>query len=150
MTEVKEWKNSDWTYHTKAFTEADISDNVGFVYKIENIQTGKAYIGKKNFTKAAYKQIKGKKKKVRKSSNWQDYWGSSEELLAVLKADPNKNENYKRTILKLCKSKGEMSYFEAYNQFYDDVLRAKLLDGSPRYYNSWIQCKIHRKHLKNK
>lgn len=143
-------KTSDWTFHLKTFTEEDISDNIGFVYKIEELKTGRAYIGKKLFTKAGYQKIKGKKKKIRKPSDWQSYWGSNKELLDVLKKDSNKDENYKRTILKLCKSKGELSYFEASNQFYDDVLRAKMPDGSPKYYNDWIQCKIHRKHLRTK
>lgn len=143
-------KNSDWVHHLKTFTEEDISDNIGFVYLIENLQNGRSYIGKKNFTKASYKQLKGKKKKIRKPSNWKDYWGSNDELLNDVKKDTNKDENFKRTILKLCKSKGDMSYYEAYYQFYNDVLKTKLPDGTPKYYNSWIQCKIHRKHLKNK
>lgn len=142
--------NSDWTFHTKTFLEEDISDNIGFVYIIENIKTGKGYVGKKLFSKAGYKQVKGKKKKIRKPSDWKNYWGSNKELLETLKKDKQKDDNYKRTILKLCKSKGELSYYELYYQIYYDVLKAKFLDGTPKYYNEWIQCRIHRKHVNPK
>ena len=50
-------------------------------------------------------------------------------------------ENFRREIIRLCSSKGEMSYFEAKNQFQHDVLE------SDQWYNSWIQCKVHKKHL---
>jgi hypothetical protein len=52
------------------------------------------------------------------------------------------SDAYKRVILRLCKTKGEMSYFEAKEQFEKDVLL------SDNYYNEFIGCKIHSKHLK--
>lgn len=124
----------------KDFIEENIEDNVGFVYRITNLEKNKKYIGKKLFSKAGYKQVKGKKKKIRKPSDWKNYWGSNEELKADIKKY-GKN-NFKREVLSLCKSKGDLSYDEAYYQFLYGVLKD---DG---YYNSWIQCKIHKKHLK--
>lgn len=114
---------------------------IGFVYIIENIKNGKKYIGKKLLTKAAYKQSKGKKKKkIRKESNWRNYFGSNQELLDdVAKFG---KENFHRHIIKFCSSKGELSYTEAHQQFIHQVLL------SDKYYNSWIQCKIHKKHVK--
>ena len=50
---------------------------------------------------------------------------------------------FDRKILHLCKTKGEMSYLEAKEQFD----RRVLLDDS--YYNGIINCKIHRTHVKN-
>jgi hypothetical protein len=120
-----------------AFLDKDI---IGFVYEIVNKTTKKYYIGKKLFTKAGYKQVKGKKKKIRKESTWKEYYGSSAELLEDVKKYGK--QNFTRHILKLCKSKGELSYFEAKYQFNNNVLYDKMS------YNTWIQCKIHKKHLK--
>jgi len=50
-------------------------------------------------------------------------------------------EKFKREIVKLCKTKGEMSYHEAKMQFDNDVLLRE------DYYNNFIGCKIHAKHL---
>ena len=41
-----------WIYDGKKFSEELIDNNVGFVYKIINIDNGKTYIGKKLFTKS--------------------------------------------------------------------------------------------------
>ena len=51
-------------------------------------------------------------------------------------------DRWERRIIRLCKSKGEMSYYEAKEQFDRNVL----LDDS--YYNEFIGCKIHSKHIK--
>ena len=118
----------------------DLEGSVGFVYSIENLVTQKKYIGKKLLTKAGYKQKKGKKKKIRKESDWKDYFGSNEEL----KEDVKKlgKSLFHRHIIKFCASKGEMSYWETHHQFAHQVLL------SDKYYNSWIQCKIHKNHVK--
>jgi hypothetical protein len=50
---------------------------------------------------------------------------------------------FRREILILCKTKGEMSYHEAKLQFDNNVLL------SDKYYNNFIGCKIHSKHLSN-
>ena len=76
-----------WFYHNtiEQFKEDDIQDHYGFVYLITHIETGRKYIGKKFFTKAKTKQVKGKKKKLRVSSDWQTYWGSNTELQEEVK-----------------------------------------------------------------
>ena len=52
-------------------------------------------------------------------------------------------ENFTREIIKLCKSKGECSYYEAKYQFDHNVLLRK-----DEFYNGWISCKIHSNHIK--
>ena len=113
----------------------------GFVYLIENITTGRKYIGRKYFTSAGYRQINGKKKKIRKPSDWQDYWGSNETLKREV-AETGEN-NYRRVILHLCKSKSECSYYETFEIFSRHALLNEL------YYNDWCSCKIRRAHLKS-
>ena len=129
-----------WTYNDQPFTTPGEKD-YGFVYLIENKITGKKYIGKKLFWFKKTRQVKGKKKRYLAPSDWPDYYGSSDEL----KADIEKLgiDNFHRSILYLCSNKGECSYMEAKLHFQYDVLRKP-----DEYYNAWIMCRVHRKHLK--
>ena len=131
-----------WIYNNKEFTEEDIGDSFGFVYLITNNINGREYVGKKFFTRAGTKQIKGKKKKVRLSSGWVNYWSSSKELQDDVKKLGE--ENFTRTILYLCKTRSECSYKETKEIFTRDALL------SENFYNSWVSCKIHKAHVMNK
>jgi hypothetical protein len=135
-------KQSDWSYNGQPFKEEDVGNSYGFVYLIENLTNNRKYIGKKFFTKAGTRQIKGKKKKVRLSSGWENYWSSSDELKADVKTLGD--DNFTRTILYLCKSRSECSYRETKEIFIRDSL---LTDD---YYNKWVSCKIHKAHVINK
>jgi hypothetical protein len=130
-----------WFYYNTAeeFKLDDAEGYFGFVYLITHNQTGRKYIGKKFFTKAGTRQIKGKKKKIRKTSDWESYWGSNTELQAEVKQ--NGEDQYTREILHLCKSRSECSYWETFEIF----SRQALLSNS--YYNSWVTCKIHKSHV---
>lgn len=130
----------NWIYNNTDFTEEQIGDNYGFVYKITNLKTGKKYIGKKFFYSSKTKQIKGKKKKYKVFSDWQTYYGSNEEL----KKDViiHGKENFKREIIHLCASKGSAGYLEAKEQFVNGVLE------SDDYYNTWIMVRVRKSHLK--
>ena len=118
----------NWKYNNTDFTEEQIGENYGFVYKITNLKTGKKYIGKKFFYSSKTKQVKGKKKRYKASSDWQTYYGSNEEL----KKDVimHGKESFKREILHLCLSKGSAGYLEAKEQFVNGVLE------SDEYYNT--------------
>jgi len=108
---------------------ADFPDDLtgweGFVYCITDTQTGKAYIGKRNFWMRRGKRIL--------PSNWQRYWGSSVELRIDLKVFGY--ERFERRILSLHRTAFVLGYEEVAAQIRADVLRAKLPDGSPAYYN---------------
>ena len=125
-----------WTYQQQPLEEIP-EGYIGFVYLITNLTTGQKYIGKKlaQFKKTR-PPLKGKKLKRRTTveSDWRDYWGSSERL----QADVNTlgPENFTREILYLCKSKAEMSYLEAREQFERRVLES---DG---YYNGSINVRV--------
>ena len=89
----------NWLWNGNDVTEDVIPENaVGFVYKIEHIPSGKYYIGKKSLQSVRNVKIgkrelqrireerklagiRGslpKKKKVRKSSDWQKYYSSND------------------------------------------------------------------------
>ncbi len=126
-----------WIY--KGEVVEDIGNYIGFVYIITNLRTERKYIGKKNFYFSKTKQVKGKKKKYKVESDWKDYFGSNEELNHHVNIFGQ--DQFRREILRFCESKGEMSYFEAKYQFENSVLE------SDQWYNTWISCKIHKKHL---
>lgn len=134
-----------WIFENKTFEpeEEFLQQFQGFVYEIEELDTGKKYIGKKFFwTTRKLPPLKGQKRKRTKKvqSDWQKYHGSSDQLKQLV--EEHGTHKYKRTILRLCKTKGECSYYEAKLQFEMDVL---LRDD---YYNEFIGCKIHSKHIK--
>jgi hypothetical protein len=133
-----------WVYNDKEFNETP-DEFQGFVYMVTEKDTGKKYIGKKFFWKPKTLPItKTRKRRVRTraESDWRKYYGSSKEVQSLVESKGK--DNYKREILRLCKTKGECSYYEAKLQFQYDVLL------SDEYYNEFIGCKIHAKHIRDK
>jgi hypothetical protein len=121
------------------FTDEHIPDgSVGFVYQMSAIIDGKvvSYIGKKNFfsntkKKLAKKAISTdkrlKKYKVVTKSAYQNYYSSND----VLKQAHKDGIVIKRTILKICYSKTELTYQEVKHQFLFNVLESDLyLNGN--------------------
>lgn len=136
--------NRMWYYDEQPFDQTP-EDYQGFVYEITELDSGKKYIGKKNFwrPKVLPKNSKRSRRvRTRVESDWRTYVGSNKEVQKLVESKGI--DNYKREILKLCKTKGEMSYYEAKLQFQYDVLL------SDEYYNEFIGCKIHSKHIKDK
>ena len=132
-----------WYYKDNPYDpdEKELNSLVGFVYCIEEVSTGMKYIGKKGFWRSKILPVTKKRlrrKRTLVESDWRTYHGSSERLKEQVKSGEH---IYKRSILRLCTTKGEMSYYEAREQFDKDVL---LRDD---YYNQFIGAKIHAKHL---
>ena len=133
-----------WFYDDKLFEETP-EDYQGFVYELVDLYNNKRYIGKKNFWKPKILPKNSKRSRrvrTRVESDWKTYYSSNKEL--QLLAEKNDEVLFERIILRLCKTKGEMSYYEAKLQFDNDVL---LRDD---YYNEFIGCKIHATHLRRK
>ena len=130
-----------WVYNDKEFNETP-EEFQGFVYMVTEKDTGKKYIGKKFFWKPKILPVtKSRKRRVRTrvESDWRTYYGSNKEVQTLVESKGK--DNYKREILRLCKTKGECSYYEAKLQFQYDVLL------SDEFYNEFIGCKIHSKHI---
>tara|TARA_B110000908_G_scaffold100026_1_gene118066 strand:- start:10556 stop:10972 length:417 start_codon:yes stop_codon:yes gene_type:complete len=131
-----------WYYNDGVFEETP-EEYQGFVYMITELDTKKKYIGKKFFWKPKIlPKTKTRKRRVktRVESDWRKYYGSS---IAVQQLVEEKGvDNYRRDVLYLCRTKGECSYYEAKLQFQYDVLL------SDEYYNEFIGCKIHSKHIR--
>jgi hypothetical protein len=133
--------------------EFDPQDYFGFVYKITNLTNSKFYIGKKYFyhtsnVKLGKKELaalpvtRGRKsttKQVIKESDWKSYWGSSKELQQDVKELGA--EMFECIILKLCKDKKELTYYELYYQCTNECLL------SYNSYNDNILGKFFRKDL---
>lgn len=130
----------NWEYNGIEFKEEDIGDNYGFVYVITNLVTNRKYVGKKFFYSLRTKVLKGKKKRIKTSSDWQTYYGSNTELQNDVKL--HSEASFKREIIHLCKTKGECGYLEAKEQFEREVLE------SADYYNSWIMVRVRKSHIK--
>ena len=139
-----------WLYNNLP-VETLPKDCVGFVYIITNVTNDRKYIGKKlaKFSRTTQRTVKlkngtKKKRKVRSKvdSDWQDYYGSSPELLKDVELLGK--DQFRREILYYCKSKSECSYIEAREQFSRRVLE------STDYYNGHIQVRVHGSHIINK
>ena len=132
--------DNPWIYLDEPFTSEDIGEYIGFVYLLTD-PNGKKYVGKKLFvSRRKLPPLKGKTRKRTKisESDWKTYYGSSEEIQSLIE----NNIPFKREILHLCESKGELSYMELVEQ----VNRKVLL--TDEYYNGIIQVKIHASHVR--
>ena len=135
-----------WLYDGKEFKIEDRGDAIGFVYELRDTENDKRYIGKKNlFSTRRLPPLKGqkRKRKVVKESDWKTYYGSSKNVQFLVEKTGQKR--FKRKILRLCDSKGEMSYWEMWYQMTNHVLLRP-----DRYYNAFVGGKIHRKHVLKK
>ena len=125
-----------WLYKGKQVNEIS-NEYEGFVYLITNLTNNRKYVGKKlSKFKTTKPPLKGKKNRRRghKESDWRDYWGSSDKLNEDVEALGPKN--FTREILYFCKSRGEMSYLEAKEQFDRRVLE------TDEYYNGIINVRV--------
>ena len=128
-----------WLYKNKEVTEIP-EGYIGFVYLITNTTNNRKYIGKKLAQfKRSRKPLKGRvnKRRYTVESDWQDYYGSSDELSADIELLGK--DKFKREILFWCSSKSELSYIEAREQFAHRVLESK------DWYNGHIRVRVHQK-----
>jgi len=122
-------KDDCWYYNGECLYEPP-EGYYGFIYVIYD-DKGKSYFGKKAFlhqTKKVLSKrarvVSGTRKRIErgvKDSKWLDYWGSCKELLKYIEERGNTN-GFRRTILKLCKDKASLSYWEIVYMINNNVL----------------------------
>ena len=116
----------------------NIDEWFGFIYRITEIATGKEYIGKRQFHKYLRKSVKGKKRKkmVITENDWKTYTSSSTHINEAI-ARLGKAA-FKFEIESLHSTRGSLVYAEVRYQVTEDVLRARLPDGTRKYFNGMI------------
>lgn len=127
-----------WTFNNEPLNEIP-EGFIAFVYLITNLKTGRQYVGKKLFRFTKSRKVKGKRQKKLVSSDWMTYYGSNK----VLKEEVSilGEEQFKREVLHLCRTKGEASYLEAK----EIILRDAIAKDS--FYNEWLMVRVTRNHL---
>jgi len=109
-----------WHYEGKCLETAP-EGWYGFIYSIRD-DKGWYYFGKKAFVHAQKKVLSKKARaasdnpRVRvsrgtKDSGWLDYWGSCKPLLAYI-AERGSTQGFHREIIKLCRDKQSLAYWE--------------------------------------
>ena len=124
-----------WLFNDTPFTSNDIGKFVGFVYVVE-CPDGKRYLGRKYFW--SIRKVKGKTRRQRFESDWKSYYGSSEQIKQEVKEKGK--ENFKRIIISLHTTQGDVNYQEVRLQFQLDVLES----------DEWINDNINGKWFKKK
>ena len=117
-----------WTYKGMPFTRDMIDGHYGFVYLITRRDNGKKYVGRKYFIR--------KNGKKWQESDWESYFGSSEDLKKEI--SEMGEDAFDREILRLCLTRGSTNYHELEEQFKRDVLGSISETGEREYYNSNI------------
>mgnify|MGYP000510061708 FL=1 len=150
-----------WIYEGRVINELhDMPEGTyGFIYKITNGLTGEYYIGKKQvqstrkrkFGKKEIAALTDKRMKryemVTKESNWVDYRSSNKIVSDWFDKDgrpyPATNDRIELKILRFCKNKKALTYYELQEQFSHNVLADELS------LNDNLLGKFFRKDLEN-
>ena len=129
------WKFKDIQIKSKEDIPVEFKNSIGFIYIITQLSTGRRYIGRKLLTKASTKTTKGIKKKIRKDSDWIEYWSSSPKIKAWI--DESGTDDFSKEILIFVSSKSELMYAEEYylyktnallsDMWLNDNIRAKIM-----------------------
>lgn len=121
-----------WIFNGTLFSSKDIDNYVGFVYCIYGPE--RSYIGRKYFWNLRKKPNAKKHSKRKKTeSDWKDYYGSSQVLSEDIRLLGN--QAFRREIISLHTTRGDVNYMEAKLQFTLNVLE------EDKYYNDNILIK---------
>lgn len=133
---------SDWLYKGSVISNIDPKYKA-FVYCITNLADGRKYIGLKTTVSPKYRVVKGQRKKNGyKESDWRTYWSSSTELQSDV--ERLGEDNFCREIIYFCTMKAHANYLELREQ-----IDRRVLESPDLYYNSIVNSRVNRNHLKN-
>lgn len=110
----------------------------GFIYRVVDNETHREYIGKKSFLSRRSKKVKNRTNRVHQTveSNWKKYTSSSASINELI--TKHGKDRFTFMIESLHKTKAALTYAEVEKMITEDVLRARLEDGSRKYYNGVI------------
>lgn len=141
-----------WRIANGKCLEIPPEDAFGFVYLIKCTHPNYKnyeYVGRKAFTHSSKKRVTkkeiketGTRKRIIRSkinSGWANYWGSSKELLAVIKKVGHKY--FQREILDFGRNKSDLSLKEVEYMIKYNVLRKK------ESWNNWASLRVYKKQL---
>ena len=138
--EDNEIYENPWTFKDKIFMSEDINNAHGMVYIIEEISTGRYYIGQKQLWTKKIRTINKKKKKVKVDSDWKKYWSSSSYI--INKVETEGSSDFKRYVVALVNSVGMLNYMEMKFQ-----IDARVLENPDKFINGYIGGRISRSHV---
>lgn len=132
-----------WIYDGRIVNEiSDMPEGTfGFIYEVTHTPTGRKYIGKKVlYFNRTLPPLAGqkRKRKVVKESDWNTYYGSHTEIVALIKE--GKQEEFSKQILCFVKSKKLLTYYETKYLFIKEVLEYR-----NNYINDNVLGKFYRK-----
>lgn len=130
-----------WYYKGEIFNSTDIKNAHGMIYLIEEISTGRLYIGQKQLWTKKPRMVNKKKKMIKAESDWKKYYSSSNYIME--KVEKEGWSDFKRSVLVLCSSAGQMNYVELKLQ-----IDLRMLEDASKYINGFVGGKIHASHIK--
>lgn len=148
---VKKKYAVNWEYSgDEVLSLEDMPPNtMGFIYRINNLTTGKYYIGRRTVASKKKKKLTLKEKalpenkrktfkyEVSESAGWKTYCGSN----IVLKEEVAKGHLIEKEILTYCFTKAQISLEETKAIICGGALEDK------NSYNGWCKVLIYKKHL---
>jgi hypothetical protein len=111
----------------------------GFIYYVENLQTGRRYIGRKQLISESKRLLPGATRRTvtRRESDWRDYKSSCRELLDDINYYGFNSFTF--VIYEWVFGKGMLTYREVQEQWECEVLsRVETTDKERLYYNGNI------------
>lgn len=138
---IDEDYDNPWTFKGEVFNSSKIGKAHGMIYLIEEISTGRVYIGQKMLWTKKTKTVNKKKKKIKVESDWKTYYSSSAYINK--KVEEEGTADFKRSVLLLCISDGQLNYMEMKIQ-----MDLRVLERPELYINGYIGGRITNSHIK--
>ena len=133
--------DNPWTFHNVVFNSSNIGKSHGFIYLIEEISSGRVYIGQKHFWTTRPRMVNGKKRKIKCEGDWKTYYSSSNYI--NLKFEKEGGSDFKRSVIALIGSDGMLNYIEMKLQ-----MDCRVLEQSDKFINGYIGGRISTPHYK--
>lgn len=130
-----------WMFKGEVLTSEKIKNAHGMIYLIEEISTGRLYIGQKKLWTKKIKTINKKKKRVKVESDWRNYYSSSNYINEKVAATGTSDFN--RFVLMLVGSDGMLNYAEMKLQ-----MDTRVLEFPNLFINGYIGGRISTTHYK--